>query len=86
MEMRARPIPYDPFLNYWMRVIGLAFSAIGFGWASGFSLGTIRGDCSVGGNFLIQSLTFLPSVRTARVTSAFEDWVETQEITCVIHE
>ena len=30
-EMGARPISDDPFLNYWMRVIGLICSLIGLG-------------------------------------------------------
>lgn len=31
VEMGAVPIRYDPFLNYWMRVVGLVFGVIGFG-------------------------------------------------------
>lgn len=30
-EMGARPIPFDPFRDYWMRVIGLIFFLFGIG-------------------------------------------------------
>jgi len=31
VEMGARPLPFGPFLDYWMRVVGMTFGLFGIG-------------------------------------------------------